>query len=225
MRSATVIRIAAIVTMAVVLFSFPGCSWFKESNREMEKSAETLVKEGTLAYRNENYRDAIRSFTTLRDWYPFSKYAILAELKIADSHYKLEAYEEAIPAYQEFENLHPRNEAIPFVIYRIGMCWYNQIRSVDKDQTPAAKAMAEFQRLIDRFPQDGLSGKARKKIQKCMESLAGHEAYVADYYFKTKQYKAALKRYESLFAVYPDTSSGKRALEKIPLCKEKINQE
>ena len=58
-----------------------------------------------------------------------------------------------------------------------------------------------------------------------MESLAGHEAYVADYYFKTKRYKAALKRYESLFAVYPDTQYGKRALEKITLCKEKINQE
>ena len=225
MRSATIIKTAVIVTMAVVFFSFSGCSWFKESNREMEKTAETLVKEGTSAYRNEDYRDAIRSFTTLRDWYPFSKYAILAELKIADSHYRLDAYEEAIPAYQEFENLHPRNEAIPYIIYRIGMCWYKQIPSADKDQTPAAKAMAEFQRLIDRFPRDPLSVKAQKKIQRCKESLADHEAYVADYYFKTKQYQAALKRYESLFAVYPDTQSGKTALKKISLCKDKINQE
>ena len=217
-------RIASVVMITLLFFSFAGCSWFNEPDREMEKSAETLVNEGTSDYREGNYRDAIHSFTTLRDWYPFSKYAILAELKIADSHYKLESYEEAIPAYQEFENLHPRNEAIPFVIYRIGMCWYKEIRSVDKDQTPAAKAMAEFQRLIDRFPQDTLSVKAAKRIKRCKESLAGHEAYVADYYLKTKQYKAALKRYESIFAVYPETQFGKKALENIAICKEKIKQ-
>ncbi len=217
-------RIASVVMITFLFFSFAGCSWFNKPDREMEKSAETLVNEGTSDYREGNYRDAIHSFTTLRDWYPFSKYAILAELKIADSHYKLESYEEAIPAYQEFENLHPRNEAIPFVIYRIGMCWYKEIRSVDKDQTPAAKAMAEFQRLIDRFPQDTLSVKAAKRIKRCKESLAGHEAYVADYYLKTKQYKAALKRYESIFAVYPETQFGKKALENIAICKEKIKQ-
>ncbi len=215
-------RSIAIIVITAFFLSFTGCSWFKDSGREMEKSAETLVHEGTSDYRQGNYRDAIRSFTTLRDWYPFSKYAILAELKIADAHFKLKAYEEAIPAYQEFESLHPRNEAIPFVIYRIGMCWYNKIPGVDKDQTPAAKAMAEFQRLMDKFPQDSHSAKAQKRIQKCMESLAGHEAYVANYYFKTKQYKAALKRYESLFAVYPDTHPGKNALKKIPLCREKM---
>jgi len=210
--------------ITILFFSFTGCSWFNEPDREMEKSAETLVNEGTSDYREGNYRDAIHSFTTLRDWYPFSKYAILAELKIADSHYKLDSYEEAIPAYQEFENLHPKNEAIPFVIYRIGMCWYKEIPSADKDQTPASKAMAEFQRLIDRFPQDTLSVKATKKINRCKESLAGHEAYVADYYLKTKQYKAALKRYESIFAVYPGTQPGKKALENIALCKGEINQ-
>lgn len=217
-------RIASVVMITLLFFSFTGCSWFNEPDREMEKSAQTLVNEGTSDYREGNYRDAIRSFTTLRDWYPFSKYAILAELKIADSHYKLDSYEEAIPAYQEFENLHPRNEAIPFVIYRIGMCWYKEIRSVDKDQTSAAKAMAEFQRLIERFPKDPLSIKATKRINRCKESLAGHEAYVADYYLKTNQYKAALKRYESIFAVYPGTEFGKKALKNIALCKEKINQ-
>ncbi|SMC84695.1 Beta-barrel assembly machine subunit BamD [Desulfocicer vacuolatum DSM 3385] len=217
-------RIASVV-MITVLFFFAGCSWFNEPDREMEKSAETLVNEGSANYKEGNYRDAIHSFTTLRDWYPFSKYAILAELKIADSHYKLKSYEEAIPAYQEFENLHPKNEAIPFVIYRIGMCWYKKIRSVDKDQTPAAKAMAEFQRLMERFPQDPLSVKAAKKIKRCRENLAGHEAYVADYYLKIKQYKAALKRYESILAIYPETKFGEKALEQIALCKKKINKE
>jgi len=218
-------RLLTGAMITFLLFSFTGCSWFKEPDpTKMEKSAQTLVKEGISDYRDGNYREAIKSFTTLRDWYPFSKYAILAELKIADSHYMLKSYEEAIPAYQGFEKLHPRNEAIPFVIYRIGMSWYKQIPSVDRDQTSAAKAMAEFQRLVKRFPQDPYSVRAAKKINRCKELLAEHEAYVANYYFKTKSYKAALERYEYILTVYPETHPGKKALKHIAQCKEKINQ-
>ena len=48
------------------------------------------------AYDDGDYKVAIENFQKLKDWYPFSKYAILAELKIADSHYHLEQYEEAV---------------------------------------------------------------------------------------------------------------------------------
>lgn len=190
----------------------------------MEKGAKELATQGSLEFREESYKEAIKSFTTLRDWYPFSQYAILAELKIADSHYKLENYEDARSSYEEFENLHPENEAIPYVIYRIGMCWYNRIDTVDKDQTAAKKAMEQFQRLVNRFPEDAHSPKAAKKTKKCMESLANHEEYIATFYLKDKKYKAALKRFEELFALYPDTEAGKRALESIALCRKVMEE-
>ena len=216
-------RISIAIMLGFCLLTVQGCSLFHSPDRGMEKSAETLVNEGVDAYRQEHYRDAIKAFTTLRDWYPFSRYAILAELKIADAHYRLESYEEALPAYEAFEDLHPQNDAMPHVIYRMGMCWYNQIPSMDKDQTSAAKAVAQFQRLIERFPEHRYSVEARKKINRCRERLADHEAYVAAYYLKTRQYKAALKRYEQLFAQYPDTPAGKKALRWIPRCQEKIS--
>ena len=67
------------VSISILLF-ISGCSWFKSEDHEMEKSAKELATEGSLEFREENYRKAIKSFTTLRDWYPFSQYAILAEL-------------------------------------------------------------------------------------------------------------------------------------------------
>jgi len=214
-----------IVLSIVVLTSAPGCSIFTTDSSEVEKSAQELATEGSQEFKEKNYKKSIELFTTLRDWYPFSKYAILAELKIADAHYKLEAYEEAIVAYQEFENLHPRNEAVPYVIYRTGMCWYNRIASIDKDQTPSRKAMEKFQRLTNRFPEDSHSIKARKKIEKCMNHLAGHEEYVAKFYLKGKHYKSALKRFEGIFANYPDTEPGKSSMEQITLCREMLDKE
>lgn len=190
----------------------------------MEKSAKELTTQGSSEFREEEYTKAIKSFSTLRDWYPFSKYAILAELKIADAHYKLEDYEDARASYEEFENLHPKNEAIPYVIYRIGMCWYNRIETIDKDQTPAKKAIEQFQRLISRFPQDPHTPRAQKKIQRCMESIADHEESVAQFYLKGDHYKAALKRFETIFALYPDTEAGKRALANIELCRKIIGK-
>lgn len=211
------------IGMLLLALMLPGCAWFKSDEPRMEKSAQTLATEGAADYRNGDYRDAIRAFTTLRDWYPFSKYAILAELKIADAHFRLEEYEEAAIAYREFENLHPSNEAIPHVIYRQGMCWFHRIPSVDKDQTPSSKALVEFQRLTERFPGTPQSRRAHKRIQHCLNQLAGHEAYVAEYYFKKKQYKAALKRYEQLFAVYPDTPHGREALKNISRCRKAMD--
>ena len=205
-----------------LLFTFSGCAWFSDTPAEVEKSAQELAAKGSLEFKKENYTSAIEAFTTLRDWYPFSKYAILAELKIADAHYKKESYEEALIAYQEFENLHPKNDTIPYIIYQSGMCWYKRLTQLDQDQTPARKAIEQFQRLTQRFPNDPLSGKAAKKIEKCVNFIAAHEAYVADFYLKAKQYKAALKRYEGIMANYPDTDAGKVAPEKMALCQKMI---
>lgn len=213
----------AVIVLSLFVFSASGCAWLK-GKHEMEKSAETLVQEGSTQFRNQDFKDAIKSFTTLKDWYPFSKYAILAELKIADAHYQLEEYDEAIFAYQEFENLHPKNEAIPYVIYQTGRCWFDRIDTVDRDQKSALKAQAEFNRLVHRFPDAPESAKAARHIKVCIKSLAGHEHYVAEFYFKAKHYKAAMKRFERLFAKYPDTREGKEALPRIAECREMISQ-
>ncbi|MBF0467445.1 MAG: outer membrane protein assembly factor BamD [Desulfamplus sp.] len=213
-----------IIVSIILIALVSSCSWFGSEDREMEKSAKELATQGSIEYRDKDYKKAIKSFATLRDWYPFSQYAILAELKIADAHYKLEDYEDARASYEEFENLHPKNEAIPYVIYRTGMCWYNRIETVDKDQTPAKKAMEQFKRLANRFPKDPHTPKAEKKIKRCMESIADHEEYVANFYLKGKHYKAALKRFENIFAHYPDTEAGKRTLENIAVCRKIIEQ-
>ncbi len=211
-----------ICVSSLLLFSVSGCAIFKNRHK-MQKSAEQLAGEGVAAFRSGDYQKAITSFSTLKDWYPFSKYASLAQLKIADSHYRLKDYNEALAAYHEFETMHPKNDAIPYVIYREGQCWYKQIEGVDREQNSAKKAMEEFRRLVSRFPNNKYAFKAKHKIRKCLDSLAGHELYVAKFYLKAKHYKSALNRLEYLFAHYPDTVYGKKALSMIPKCQRLAN--
>ncbi|NOX33558.1 MAG: outer membrane protein assembly factor BamD [Deltaproteobacteria bacterium] len=212
-----------IILLFTIVLLLSGCSLF-ESSHEMERSAQELVSDGSSAFVAGEYKTALKAYTDLKDWYPFSRYAILAELKIADAHYMLEEYDEAIPAYEEFEKMHPRNEAIPYVIYRTGLCWFNQLDTVDRDNTPAKNSLAQFRRLIDQYPESEYAVKAKANIKKCTANLSGHELYVADFYYKTKHYKAALKRYEYLVENYPGSKESREALNKIPDCRALANK-
>jgi outer membrane protein assembly factor BamD len=188
-------------------------------------SAQELAWDGMEAYENGKYKKAIEHFQKLKDYYPFSKYAILAELKIADAHYQREEYEEAILAYENFEKLHPRNEAIPYVIYQIGRCDYNQINTTDRDQTSAQRALETFQRLIKQYPADPYSTRAIDHIRTAQKSLAGHAYGVGVFYYKTKHYKAALHRFMTIISDYPDVGYHQKALEYIARCEAAITEE
>ena len=211
------------ITFLLMALIISGCSFF-ETQDQMTKSAEELASDAVLAFQAEDYKAAKKAYSDLKDWYPFSRYAILAELKIADASFEMEDYYEAIAAYEEFEKMHPKNEAIPYVIYRIGMSWFNQISTVDRDSTPAANSLTQFNRLIDQFPGDEYAEKARENIKKCKENLSGHELYIADFYMKTEKYEAALKRYEYLVEHYPDSKESAKALEKIPEARANVQK-
>jgi outer membrane protein assembly factor BamD len=198
-----------------LLVLFSGCSWFQEKD---VKSAPELAADGMEDYQQGNYKMAIENFEKLRDWYPFDRYAILAELKIADSHYQLRKYDEAVIAYQEFESLHPLNEAIPYVVYQIGRCYYEQITTVDRDQSAARKALMTFERLQEQFPDHQYSKRAGEHIHTCLKSLAGHELYVGKFYYKEKKYQAALNRFKSIIYEFPDVGMHKEALDYLALC-------
>ncbi len=206
-----------IICLICLLFLMSGCALF-DSPRGMEKTADQLAADGASAFMNEKYRAAITAYTDLKDWYPFSRYAILAELKIADAHFQLKEYDQAIAAYDQFETMHPRNEAIPYVINQIGLCWFNQMDTVDRDVTPAKNAMAQFKRLMEQFPNDKHAQEAPERIQVCIDQIAGHELYVAKFYMKTGQYQAGLKRLEHIVEFYPGTDQSETALNLIPEC-------
>ncbi len=206
--------LTALVIIAVSIGS--GCAWF--SSDRPEKPAGELVREGIEAYDRGSYKAALEAFEQLKNWYPFSQYAILAELKIADAHYHLQQYPEAIVAYEEFERLHPRNEAVPYVVYQIGRCYFEQIDTIDRDQTSARKALDTFQRLIRQYPDDTYAHKASTHIVKCFQSLAGHEFYVGRFYFRQKNYQAALQRFLTVINQYPDVGYHYDALSYIARC-------
>jgi outer membrane protein assembly factor BamD len=195
------------------------------SSKEEEKTPSQLVSEGTDYLARGHYEAATKAFQKIKDRYPYSRFAVEAELKMADSLYKREQYEEALEAYGEFERLHPKNPNIPYVIYQKGMTHFEQVSTIDREQQHTLQAKDEFERLVKKFPKTNFAERARKKIRECYISLAEYELYVGHFYFKSKKYRAAAARYRYLLKNYADMGQYHEALEYLSKCKEKMAEE
>lgn len=200
-------RLAIVLVLAVIS---GGCGtikgWF--GKKKPEQPPEVMAQEGIQQLSKKKYMDAAETFEKLRDRYPYSQEALLAQIKLADAHFYKKSYEEALQAYKDFEKLHPTNPAVPYCIYRQGLCYYRQRSTIDRDQTFTTKALAEFQRLKQKFPESEYAGKADKYIARCRQDLAEHEFYVAEFYYRTKRYPSALERFQILATEYPEFKPG-----------------
>lgn len=173
---------------------------------------EKLWSEGTDAFNDEAYQIAIDRYKALLDQHPFDAHAEEAELRIAQSYYMAHRYPEAIAAFADFERMHPTSPNLPEVEYNLGLSYMAQMRSTDRDQQPSTNAHTYFKNVIDRWPQSPWADKSRLRLKECRESLAAHEADIAQYYLRHKNLRAAEARLRYLLAEYPETDATAEAL-------------
>jgi outer membrane protein assembly factor BamD len=180
---------------AVLVFQF-GCGVIDQFFlKPPEDTARELAELGNDAMAEKKYGRAIKYYTKLKDSYPFSPYTIPAELGLADAYFFDRQYVAAEEAYKEFEALHPTHEAIPYVLYQIGMSNFEQFQSIDKPQEENKEAMRYFTRVVETYPDTEYAKKAGAYIVESRKRIAGHELYVADFYWRQKEYGPAWQRY------------------------------
>ncbi len=191
--------------MLLLLFSLSGCGiidWFYLP--PPEDTAQELYEAGNDAMREKKYSSAAEYYTKLRDNFPFSPYVVDAELSLADCFYLSDEWIPASDAYKEFELMHPRHEAMPYVLYQIGMSNLKSYTSIDRAPTEVEEAYSYFARLREMYEGDEYASRASAQMQECRRLLAEHELYVGDFYFRTGRYGAAWSRYKVLADNFED---------------------
>ena len=103
------------------------------------------------------------------------------------------------------------SDAIPYVLYQEGMTHYQQMKGVDRDQTPAILVIRIMGNLVNSYPESEYAARAKARIAEAQNNVAGHEFYVGEFYFKRKDYSAALKRFMGLIEFAPDYGYHQRA--------------
>jgi len=167
-------------------------------------TAEGAFKRAQRFEKNDRYEEAIAQYINIKNKHPYSKFAIEAELRVADINFKRENYIEAQSAYQLFKEFHPSHPKSPYVTFQLAMSYYNQLPEViDRDLSLAKKAILYFDEVIQSFPQSKHVAVAKKNKTNCLRKLARKELYIADFYFTRDIFGSALGRFEGLLAKYP----------------------
>ncbi len=211
-KSITPYTIFILALLCAALLS--GCSVFQgmfdkvtigEEEEIVGDSPEALITQGMDAFGVGDYSTAIRAFDKILDEHPFSQQAMLAELKAADANYYNHSYVEAKLLYQQFEERHPTNEAIPYVIFQIGMCDFQRTDRIDRDVSGAQDSIKSFSRLLRSFPDSPYTKEAGSRIDAAKNFLVNHEYFVAVFYVRTKKYDQAKHRLKYILTMYPNS--------------------
>jgi len=194
-----------ITVLLLVLTGLAACTTSPETKKVKPavSKAEIHYRKALKMFNNRNYFDAVPAFEELKEKFPISPFATLAELRLGDSHLLQKEYELAIHYYDNFKRLHPNHKDVPYSIYMTGLCHFEQMLSVDRDQTAALEAVEYFQSLVDLYPESPYTGKALCRISEAKKRIAGHEIMVGLFYLQNEQYKGAAKRFIHVLKKYP----------------------
>lgn len=217
-------RLAALVVAAMATSAPLGCTALETNLQDGEVAYHATARQnfesGEKAMAEKRYEEAIRFFDHTKNKYPYSKYAVLAELRTADAHFAREKWLEAADAYRIFVRFHPTHERVPYAMFRVALAHSREIDEevwwmppvVQKDQGAAREAIRSLDEFLARFPADANADEARRLRSVARARLAATDLYAAAFYEKRRKWQGALWRYERVANEYPDTRDAPPAL-------------
>lgn len=177
-----------------------------------EQPADKIFKEANDLLEKKSYKNAAKVFAEVEKNHPYSDFAVRAQLLSAYAFYLDNSYEEATEAFGVFIQLHPSHKDVAYAYYMRGMCAYEQIPIVQRDQGSAEESMKFFNELISRFPDSKYAKDAQSKIILLKDHLAGKEMDIGRYYMSTYSYVAAINRFKNIVDQYSQTNHVGEAL-------------
>lgn len=215
----------ALKTKAVAAFALAlglsGCSWFSSDSKDdkyVEQPVEVLYNRALDDLGAQEYKAAAKEFEEVDRQHPYSVWATKAEIMVAFTYYQSNKYDEAIIALDRFIQLHPGHRDIPYAYYLKGICYYEQISDVGRDQSMTQKALESLSDVAKRFPDTPYARDARLKVELAIDHLAGKEMDVGRYYQKREQYVGAIGRYRAVIERYQTTTHVPEALHRLVEC-------
>ena len=176
---------------------------------------ETLYNRGVDALAAKKYPIAVKQFDNVEQYYPYSSWAVSAQLMQAYSDYLQNKYTDASGTLDRFIQLHPAHRDIAYAYYLRALCYYEQIADIARDQKGTQDAMAALQEVVNRFPDSAYGRDARLKIDLARDHLAGKEMEVGRWYEGQHLYTAAIGRFQKVVDEYQTTNHVPEALHRL----------
>lgn len=175
------------------------------------KTAEENYTAGLEETRSESWSEATKFFDHVRTKYPFSKYAPLAELRLADIKVSQDRLLEAAEAYASFVKMHPSHEEADYAAFREAEALFKDAPTDfflfppahERELKSLRDAAVKLEALPKRWPESKHRAAAEKLLAQARVQLAEHEWYAAEFYARRGRWAGAAGRYEALVKAYP----------------------
>lgn len=211
-----------LVALALAAAALPACGGKTTGPVEYSVSAQKNYEKGRQEIENKDWVAAAKYFGFIKSRFPYSKYAVLAELGLADAEFGAEQYLEAIDSYRLFAKFHPTHEQVAngYTAFKIGDAYYRQLGgdfwlfppTFERDQSSTEDAANELKSFLDKYPASPYRDKAKEILTKVGQRLADHEWYVARYYWDRGKPMGTVLRLRRLLERYRGVGYDEEAL-------------
>jgi outer membrane protein assembly factor BamD len=205
-----------LLGITVLLPLLSGCGSSDDSAKKAPAGpVEELYNNGVDALNARRFSTADDQFAGVEQNYPYSSWAVNAQLMSGYSQYLQNKYTNAIGTLDRFIQLHPAHRDIAYAYYLRALCYYEQIADIQRDQKGTEQAMNALREVVNRFPDTSYARDAKLKIDLCFDHLAGKEMEIGRYYQKQHLYEAAIGRYQRVVDDFQTTNHVPEALARL----------
>lgn len=197
-----------------------GCGSTQTAALTYSESARRDFENAQGAFESDDCLTATPLFQHVRREYPYSRYAALAELRIADCELKEQHYTEAIRAYRAFIRQRPTHADVDTANFAIARAYFQQMPQElflspppeQRDQAQTRSALRVVRRFLLDYPESEHIEEAQRIERQVLSLLARHELYVANYYLIRDRPQATIARIQTLLEQYEGSGVEPEAL-------------
>ena len=110
---------------------------------------DVLYKEAFNSYETNQWSDSVELFQKVESRYSFSEWAPKATLMIMYIYYESGEYFKAVEYAKKFKKLYPLSSDLDYVEFIIGLCFYEKIETIARDQSNSEFALKKFNAIFD----------------------------------------------------------------------------
>ncbi len=214
---------ALIVAAGVSALGVPsiGCGG-RQSGAELSytEAAEALYAAAEATFARRDYEGARMRFAQVYQEYPYSQFATLSEMRVADCYFEERSYELARVAYERFVQFHPTHEDVPRAAYQVAMTYVQQLPREfflmppghDRDLTQARNAHSALGSFLRVYADSSYVPEVLDHLRRVTELLTAHEIYVGRWYLRHDNALGAARRGRYVVETYPDAEAVPDAL-------------
>jgi outer membrane protein assembly factor BamD len=190
-----------------------------ESPLHYTENAKRAYEQALEAYFDRDWEYANQLLRDVKRKWGYSRYARLAELRLADAAYHQEKFAEAVGMYKAFVSDYPNDPEVEYARFRIAKGEFSQSGGnalqpplEERDLSTIRDAHAALRAIVSDYPTSKFRGEVDYMLEVVTGLLVRHELYVARFYLRRDNFDATVARCEYALKNFEDSGLEPEAL-------------